>query len=83
MDSVKGTVARIGKNGIPDHKHGAYGWHWASAGHRDNGAIHAAANVAEPTWIEGQGSPAHKATYAKAVSREVIYKIPSKAKVKA
>jgi hypothetical protein len=79
---VVGTIARIGKGGVVDHKHGDFGWHWACAGHRDNGEIHAAAKAATPTWVEGQGSPANVAAYAKAFGREVITKIASKAKVK-
>lgn len=81
-----GTQARVGKGGVWDHRHGAFGWHWASAGHRDNGEIHAAAGALNPDFTGGATastvatSSFGKATYAQAVGRSVVAKIPSRAK---
>lgn len=70
MAQVAGTLARVNpKTGVAEHKHGAFGWHWASAGHRDDGSIHKAAKVEEPTYAEGM-TATQKANYLKAVKRE-------------
>ena len=84
MAKLVGTVARVGKGGIMEHSHDSFGWHWACAGHRDAGEIHAAAKASTPTFAEG--FPAgRKADYLKALNREegFVSRIPSKAKAKA
>lgn len=70
MAMVKGTLARVNaKTGVAEHRHGQFGWHWASAGHRDDGSIHKAADALNPTFAEGM-TPAQKANYVKALKRE-------------
>lgn len=80
MAKLIGTVARVGKAGVWDHKHDDFGWHWASAGHRDAGEIHAAAKAATPTFVEGT-SEAVKPSYLKALNREpgAVSQSPGKA----
>jgi hypothetical protein len=78
------TTARANpKTGILEHKHDTFGFHWASAGHRDDGQIHKAADAAKPTFVEGT-TPEQQANYLKALNREDghVAKIPSKAKPK-
>lgn len=80
------TEARMNpKTGIPEHKHpgGSGGWHWASAGHRDDGQIHKTAEADKPTFVEGT-TDEQKEHYGKAFRREdgFVSKIPSKAKDK-
>jgi hypothetical protein len=83
MAKFEGTVARVGKGGVMEHKHGTFGWHWACAGHRDNGEIHAAAKAATPTFEEGvKVTPELIKRYTEAFTRVVVTKIPSKAKAK-
>lgn len=78
-----GTQARVGKGGIMEHRHGEFGWHWACAGHRDEGQIHAAAKAADAKFLDPkEGTAANVVAYGKAFRREVIHKIPSKAKAK-
>jgi len=70
MAKLVGTVARVNaKTGIWDHKHDDFGWHWASAGHRDAGETHLAAKAATPTFVEGT-SDVLKAGYLKALNRQ-------------
>lgn len=68
---------------VAEHKHDGFGWHWASAGHRDDGQIHQEANALEPNWGEGvTPTPEQAELYEKSVRREIINQIPSKAKPK-
>lgn len=85
MPKFSGTLARIGKGGVWDHNHDGYGWHWACAGHRDNGEIHAAAKAATPKFADGVNAStvSNGATYAQAFTRVAVTRIPSKAKAPA
>lgn len=83
MPKFTGTLARVGKAGVWDHNHDGYGWHWACAGHRDNGEIHAAAKASTPKFADGfsASTVSNGVTYAQAFSRQAVTRIPSKAKV--
>jgi hypothetical protein len=73
MAKLVGTVARVNpKTGIWEHKHEGSGWHWASAGHRDAGELHASVKATEPTFMEGTKAEL-KPSYLKAVNREPGY----------
>lgn len=77
------TEARINaKTGIPEHKHDGTGWHWASAGHRDDGTMHKEAGADKPKFVEGTTDEGQK-EYFLYFKREKVAKIPSKAKPKA
>ena len=70
MAKFVGTLARVNpKSGVAEHKHGDSGWHWACAGHRDDGALHAQFKASTPTFEDGM-SASQKANYLKALNRE-------------
>lgn len=71
MAKLVGTVARVNpKTGIWEHQHeGGSGWHWACAGHRDAGEIHAAAKATEPKFAEGTKEE-FKVSYLPTVQRK-------------
>lgn len=41
------------KRGIVEHQHDSLGWHWVSAGHRDNGEMHSSAEANRFEWEDG------------------------------
>ena len=70
------TEARINpKTEIAEHRHaGNEQWHWASAGHRDDGQTHRTANAENPGW---DVFPTHdqRALYSRALSGAILHRI--------
>jgi len=65
-----GTVARVAPTtGVWEHKHGDSGWHWASAGHRDDGQTHKDSKAETPIFVEGTNEKL-KSSYFKSLARE-------------
>jgi hypothetical protein len=68
---------------VAEHKHDGFGWHWASAGHRDDGQIHKNAAADKPVFPEGFTPTAEQMKlYMDSLNRVIINQIPSKAKPK-
>lgn len=81
MVKLVGTVARVNsKTGIWEHKHEGSGWHWASAGHRDAGELHASVKASDPTFVEGTKAEL-RPDYLRKLNREAghVSQIPGKA----